>query len=108
MPPDSERRLRRLSDSLLGENHGGVLELKSYVHALAHIPKRGRYSLKDKTVDRLYEVRPDVLESLPEFRPAPEFRGRPALDRRPEHSKAVHDLLDQSVFRTFRFARLAG
>jgi hypothetical protein len=104
---DSAEKLDSLCGQFLSVRTAGFLQLKSYVHAFANVPKHRRCRLKDETLEQLYRVQPEVLEVLPGFIPAPKHTSPFHFDRSsPTHSDRVHSLLDQTVFQNFVFAKL--
>lgn len=98
-------KVRALCDQLFAPSTAGPLQLKSYIHTFANIPKYGRCTLKAETLEKLYRDRPEVLSRLPGFSAG--RRGRNGFfGSDPTHGKLVHSLIDQSLFQDFVFVSL--
>jgi len=111
LPMSTQRELRCMCDSFLTPSDAGFLELKSYVHAFADVPRHGRRCpLRRDTLKYLEEACPQIIKNLPGYEPAPPARGpmlRFVVDPWPRHSDHLDSLFDQTIFQKFRFVQLA-
>jgi hypothetical protein len=106
LPAELSERLRRFAESVLPLAQVGFLKLKSYIHAFAHLPSRGAFSLKPPTIEALHSKRKAFVESLPGFEAPSESRRR--FGGEPTHSDRLLHLFDKTVFQEFQFLRLTA
>jgi hypothetical protein len=109
LPAPLDREMVALAEEFLPGTEAGFLSLKSHLHAMVHAHRHGRCELRDETLDYLDRAYPEVVRSLPGYRPAP--ADDPPADRfsfgswraRAEHSEQIHALIDHTVFQKFLF-----
>lgn len=112
LPEPLAREVKGFSDDLVPPPNAGHLKLKGFVHFFAYVPRHRGCTLKEATVDYLDQKCPEVVRSLPGYKPAPEVRqdrlGYVIFGRRREtHSPRLYALFDQTVFQKFHFLTLA-
>jgi hypothetical protein len=103
LPAIIASQLRAFASDFLSATATGSLQLKSFVHEFAHVPRLGQCSLREDTVSALHRLRKSVVESLPGFQPVTHN-----WFREPKHSVALHKLFDQTIFQKFNFVRIAA
>jgi hypothetical protein len=103
LPATVAEQLRRFAKKFLSDTSAGVLQLKSYVHEFANVPRHGQCSLKRDTLEALHRLRPKLVEAMPGFEP-----GHTRFLREPKYPPALHKLFDQTVFQSFQFIRTAA
>jgi hypothetical protein len=111
LPISSQNELRELCEAFLAPAEAGFLELKSYVHAFADVPRyRRRCPLKRDTLNYFDEACPQIVQKLPGYEPAstpPTMMFAFQTERRSRHSEQLERLFDQTVFQRFRFVQPA-
>jgi hypothetical protein len=98
LSPELADQLRRFAKGFLSDTSAGALQLKSYVHKFANVPRHGRCSLRKDTLEALHRRRPTFVEAMPGFRSR-----RSRFWREPQYPPALHKLFDQTVFQSFQF-----
>ena len=118
LPPATLKKTADFSNALLPPARIGFLRLKSQIRSFADIPATGSgYRLKAETLDGLEEACPEVVRSLPGYKPPPPRRQRggkfTSFDSiftdgpRSTHGPDIHKLIDKTAFERFVFVRLA-
>ena len=105
LPPALSGRLFGFTESVLPPAQAEFLKFKSYIHAFANLPSRGPFSLKNPTMEALYERRKPFVESLHGFE---QPRHPMGYVLEPTHSDHLRYLFDNTVFQKFQFVRLAA
>jgi hypothetical protein len=111
LPPALLKQLAGFADAVVPTGETGFLRLKSYIRSFTDIPSRGSgYRLKDNTLDLLDRACPEVVRTLPDYRPPPDKPGSPWAQYVSPHSRygdEIHKLIDKTVFEKFVFIRIA-
>lgn len=112
VPVSCASAIANLVEGLFPASDRRSLQVRSVLHSYVDFNSRGRYRLKQATVDLLSRDCPDIVRQLPGFRAASRANvGRPIGLLAPEwneaHSDELYHLIDQSVLIDFRFISLA-
>jgi hypothetical protein len=100
---DVASQLRTFSNKFFPPHAAGSLKLKSLMHRFADIRSRGRCSLNQATLEALYRLRKNYVESLPDFQPA----NTDVWSLEPMKCNILHKLFDHTVFQKFNFVHLS-
>jgi len=103
LPATIAEQLRRFANRFLSDASAGALQLKSYVHEFANVPRHRQCSLRHDTLEALHRLRPKFVEAMTGFEP-----GHSRFMREPKYPPALHKLFDQTVFQSFQFIRPAA
>jgi hypothetical protein len=107
VPADLALQLANVSTLVLPPHEAGPLRVKSYIHALANVPRHRQCQLKNETIEHLDQSCPDLVRQLPGYEPAREptvgVRRSLMMQREPRHSDELHRIIDQTVFQKFQF-----
>jgi hypothetical protein len=109
LPPPIREQVAVMDQAVLPDDKAGFLRLKSFVHAVVDVPRHRRCRLKTGAIEHLDKICPEVVHSLPGYKPKPPqpigARFHFMFDSDPKHSDQLHSLIDHTVFQRFRFIR---
>jgi hypothetical protein len=113
LPAAILKKTTDFSHALLPPARIGFLRLKSQIRSFVDIPTTGSgYRFKPETLDDLETACPNVVQSLPGYKPPPKSKRGMAYSMfangpRSTHGPDIHRLIDKTAFERFVFIRLA-
>ncbi len=112
LPRPLRLKLTEFSNAAMPKGDSDYLSLKSYIRSFTDVPSRGGngFQLRAETINLMDETCPEVMRTLPGYRPPSQKHGSPFLSLvgpRSNYGKEIHALIDKTVFERFVFIRMA-